>query len=253
MTNKHGEFIWYELMTSKPQQAQAFYETVLDWKVTSHDPGYSIIEAGGMGVGGVLTLSDEMCAEGARPVWIGYVAVDDVDEAASKVAELGGSLLMPPKDIPDIGRLAMVADPQGIPFYLMRGTMEERSTAFSAEAPGHCCWNELVSPDQDGAIAFYGALLGWENTESIPISDGVEYKFLHHHGAMIGAVSPCTDPQQPAGWTFYFRVADIGVAKETIVADGGDILFGPEEVPGSDYILIGKDTEGVILGLAGKR
>lgn len=254
--NKHGEFVWYELMTRDVAAARKFYQEVVGWNVIDQEAdggGYPTLAAGDDYVGGIFSLSDDMCEQGARPVWLGYVGVDDVDSAARKVEELGGKVLMPPSDIPDVGRFAMVADPQEIPFYIMRGAMEGTSEAFSPDAVGHCSWNELITPGQDEAIAFYSALLNWESRESMPISDTAEYKFLHHRDLMIGAVSPCTDLEERKGWTFYFRVVDIHQAAQKIKDGGGKVMFGPHEVPGDDYILIASDPEGVTFGLAASK
>lgn len=255
MANRQGEFIWYELMTRKVDSAKHFYEAVVGWKVIPQQSGelsYPTLAAGDDYVGGLFELSDAMCEQGARPTWIGYVGVDNVDSTAAQVEELGGKVLMPARDIPGVGRFAMVADLQHIPFYIMRGASEENSTAFAPDAVGHSSWNELSTPDQDGALDFYGALFGWENKESMPIGDSAQYKFLDHHGSMIGAVSPCSDPAQGMGWTFYFRVADINQAAEKIAANGGEVLFGSHEVPGGDSIIIGRDPEGVRFGLTAR-
>lgn len=264
MANPHGDFIWYELLTQNPDRAKQFYDDAIGWQVgepsadlmeASADPmDYRQIAAGDEFVGGVFRLSGEMVEHGARPVWLGYVGVDDVDATLRKVEELGGAVLMPAKDIPDVGRLAMVADPQGVPFYVMRGAMEDQSsTAFSHKAMGHCAWNELTTPDQDGALAFYGQLFGWENRESMPMGEAGDYKFIHQNGDMIGAVSPQVEEGPGPGWTFYFHVPDIGAAVETVKARGGKVLHGPHEVPGGDYIIIGSDPEGVTFALVGAK
>lgn len=86
------------------------------------------------------------CEHGARPVWLGYVRVDNVDNTLVKLQELGGTVLMPAKEIPQVGRLAMVADPQGAPFYIMSGGVESgTSAAFGPMPRGHCSWNELTT------------------------------------------------------------------------------------------------------------
>src|SRR5690625_7310585 len=70
---------------------------------------------------------------------------------------------MPPLDIPDVGRLAMVTDPQGAVFYVMRGFSNQISLAFAADKPrvGHCAWNELSTTDPEAAKAFYFREFGW--------------------------------------------------------------------------------------------
>src|SRR3546814_6711168 len=87
---------------------------------------------GGM-VGGVMRLTDDMTQGGARPGWFFYIGVDDVDATVEKVTAEGGGVIMPPWTIEGVGRMALVRDPQGNPFYVMRGASDENSTAFSRD------------------------------------------------------------------------------------------------------------------------
>src|SRR4051812_1698324 len=122
--NPAGDFIWYELMTSDADGAKAFYDAVVGWNVDaqSHFPnGYRTIgRSDGKSAGGILPLTDEMRQHGASPTWLGYVNVDDVDASVARIEQAGGKTLMPAFDIPQVGRVAMVADPQGAPFYIMK-------------------------------------------------------------------------------------------------------------------------------------
>ena len=118
-----GSFIWYELMTPDPEGAKAFYDAVVGWSfgdAAADYNGYRMINRkdGGF-AGGVLQLTNEMQEHGARPTWLGYIYVPDVDRAVGKIEDAGGKALMPAMDIPNVGRIAMVADPQGAPFYIM--------------------------------------------------------------------------------------------------------------------------------------
>lgn len=262
MTNKHGEFIWYELMTRDPGAAKAFYDDVIGWNVGEPMPGnveYRQIAAGEEHVGGVLRLTDEMCQHGAQPVWMGYVGVDDVDATLAKLERLGGAILMPAMDIAGVGRIAMVADPLGAPFYVMRGSVEGGvSTAFhscsnGAGKNGHCSWNELATTDQTRALGFYGELFGWTSIEGMPMGDLGEYKFLDHQEMRLGAISPYLEEGEAPIWLYYFYVADIDVACRKTEAHGGAVLQGPDEIPGGDYAVVGSDPEGATFALVGPR
>jgi hypothetical protein len=92
-----------------------------------------MISAGDGLVGGVLALTDEMCQQGAAPCWLKYLGVDDVDACVASVTTAGGGVLMPAVDIPQVGRMAMLSDPQGAPFYIMCGASDEQSTACAPE------------------------------------------------------------------------------------------------------------------------
>lgn len=110
----HGAFSWNELMTSDPQAAAAFYGALFGWKFDSMDMGqgsYSVIKVADAGIGGIMKTPP---SAGAMPSsWCGYVTVDDIDETARRCVSLGGKVLMPPTDIPTVGRFAVLQDPQG--------------------------------------------------------------------------------------------------------------------------------------------
>src|SRR5678815_558444 len=122
MANKHGDFIWYELMTNDVDAAQDFYGAVLGWTFASagqSDMDYRLFSMNGVHVGGFLALTPEMEEGGARPAWMGYIGVEDVDRIVVAIKSAVGSVHMEPQDIPGVGRFAFVADPQGALFYVM--------------------------------------------------------------------------------------------------------------------------------------
>ncbi len=122
---KHGAFGWFELTTSAPKDARAFYGKLLDWSFQDMDMGpsgtYTVINVDGQGIGGITATPSN--AKGLPPNWGGYVTVADVDKVVSKVAGLGGQVLMPPTDIPTVGRFATVRDPQGATLSLITYAM----------------------------------------------------------------------------------------------------------------------------------
>jgi len=263
MSNTHGDFIWYELMTSDVAGAADFYKAVVGWQCRSFDVTtntYLIFSASGADVGGLMALPrpDETgsaagtCAVG-RPGWLGYIGVKDVDAAAASLREAGASQHVPPTDIPGVGRFAMLADPQGAPFYIMRGTMEGTSDSFSPSKTGHCHWNELTTSSLTGAIAFYGKEFGWEKGDAMPMGEMGDYQFLTHGGETFGAVMQGRGDGPPPMWTFYFGVDDIDVATRAAVSRGATVHYGPAEVPGGLHIIVASDPQGAIFGLVGKR
>jgi len=253
--------IWYELMTPDPDAAARFYGDLVGWEIGGGAPGgdmdYRMIAAPGGHVGGVFGLSGEMIAGGARPAWLGYIAVDDVDAMVADIEGAGGSELMPARDVPPAGRIVMVADPQGIPFYIMRPTPPEdapdsQSTAFSVTDAGHCRWNELITPDLDGALDFYCGRFGWDKGDAMDMGEMGPYQFIDHGGTMIGAMMQ-QRPGEPGTWTYYFGVEDIDAAAEAIEAGGGTVTYGPEEIPGGEFALNAIDPQGAAFGLVGAK
>lgn len=252
MANPQGTPIWYELMTTDADAAQAFYAEVVSWTIapfaTDATAGYRILTApDGQGVGGLMTVP-----EGApmKPGWYGYVGVDDVDATAEKVKALGGAVHIAPMDIPGVGRFAFVADPQGMTFHIMRGDSPQDAQAFAVNAPGHCGWNELVTTDHRAALAFYGALFDWASGESLSMGPMGDYAFVDHHGTRIGATMTAGSGW-PTRWTYYFTVASIDAAKQRVERAGGTITMGPQEVPGPMFVIMGTDPQGVAFALVG--
>jgi hypothetical protein len=254
MRNPHGDFIWYELMTRDAAAAERFYGPILGWKIGESMPGdvdYRMIVAGDENAGGALTLTDEMCEHGAHPTWLAYIGVDDVDATVAQIEQKGGSVLMPATDYPGVGRMAMVSDPQGLPFYVMRGLSDETSTVFSVEKTGHVAWNELVTSDLGAAKTFYTEVFGWSLGGAMPMGPLGDYQFLEHGGQMIGAMMQSPNEGQ-RGWNFAFNCADIDGAVGQISTLGGTVRDGPMEVPGGQRVIQATDPEGTRFMLVGK-
>lgn len=273
MANRHGDFIWYELMTTDADAARDFYEKVVGWTIEAAPSGpidYRMITASEGNVAGLLPLTPEMTEGGGHPCWMGYIAVEDVDAMVQSVEHGGGATHMPAMDIAGVGRIAMVADPAGATVYIMKPTPpadqpDATSTAFSYDKPrvGHCAWNELSTSDPDAAISFYGTRFGWVKDGEMDMGPLGAYKFLRHAGrapegapmgaGMLGAVYPLMPDTARPRWLFYFRVPDIDAAVAQIEAGGGRIHQPPNEIPGGDFSLVAVDPQGAQFGLVGAR
>uniref|UniRef100_UPI0035CA0C34 VOC family protein n=1 Tax=uncultured Sphingomonas sp. TaxID=158754 RepID=UPI0035CA0C34 len=255
MTNRHGTPIWYELTSADPDASKAFYDRVIGWTIEPTHSGemdYRMIDSGQGLVGGLMRLTPEMAAGGAKPGWLFYIGVDDVDATAEAITAAGGAVHMGPWNIPDVGRAAVVADPQGLPFYIMRGDSDENSTAFDRTGLGKCNWNELITPDQAVANAFYARLFGWSYPDKMAMpGDMGDYIFIAVGGETIGATMQHPGEGPPAGWRFYFRAPDIEAAAARVGEAGGSVMMGPMEVPGGDRIIVASDPHGVVFGVVG--
>jgi predicted enzyme related to lactoylglutathione lyase len=269
MHNHHGDFIWYELMTPDSAAAQAFYGPMLGWRFGG-DEAYRRIEASEGSIGGVLQLTPNMIAEGAHPCWLGYLLVDDVDAMVASIRDAGGSVHMPAHDMDGVGRFAMVADPQGAPFYLIKPTPpaddpDKISHAFSYDRPrmGHCAWNELSTSDPAAALRFYGERFGWVKDGEMELGPIGKYEFLRHAGrapegspeghGLLGAVMPRMPEAPASAWAHYFRVPDIDAASRHIGENGGTVVMAPTEIPGGDFSMNAIDPQGAPFALVGAR
>jgi uncharacterized protein len=269
MANHHGDFIWYELMTTHADDARDFYQKVVGWNIEGAPSGpmdYRMITASEGNVAGLLPLTSEMVAGGARSAWIGYVGVDDVDKMVASVEDGGGATHMPAMTMDGVGRMAMLADPQGANFYVMRGAVEDgESHAFSYDRPriGHCAWNELATSDPAAALHFYGQRFGWVKDGEMDMGPMGTYHFIRHAGrapdgsppghGMLGAVYRKVEADPVSHWLFYFRVPDIDDAVAQIRDHGGSFVQEPIEIPGGDFSLVATDPQGAHFGLVGER
>jgi len=257
--------IWYELMVPDPAAVAPFYRATLGWDIPAAGhamPNGSeyreILRADGGNAGGVLTLTPSMVAGGARPGWLAYFHVDDVDASVKQAEAAGASVHIPATTMPGVGRMAMLADPQGAAFYLMdpippADNPDAQSDVFKGDAPGHCTWNELNTDDAEGQVAFYTSLLPWTVSGEMPMPAPHIYKFVSCDGRGIGAIGSMKPEGMANAWLPYFRVEEIGAAAEAVKANGGAIVMGPHEVPGEDIILVARDPAGAAIGLVGSK
>ncbi len=265
MAGLAGSFIWYELMCADPDTAARFYGAVVGWTIPA--PGsaaplavqdYRTIQRrDGGSAGGVLKLTDEMQRNGARPTWIGYLHVTDVDVAVKAIEADGGTTWFPKRTLP-VGDIAMVADPMGAPFYVMRpvpmpGNPDAVSDVFDVKASQHIRWNELHSADLAKAKAFYARHFGFEFRDSMPMGPLGDYCFIDHGGVRIGAVMQKTADNPFGTWQFYFGVDSVMAAQRAIADGGGQVLHAAHEVPGGDWITIATDPEGALFGVVGPK
>ncbi|MEM1133768.1 MAG: VOC family protein [Pseudomonadota bacterium] len=256
--NVHGEFTWYELVTSDLAAAEDFYGKVVGWNFTDSgmpDTEYHFFTAGDAGIGGMMPLTEEMKSGGGRPFWMGYVEVDDVDASAEAIGKAGGTVHMQPWNIPGVGRMSFIADPSGAMFYIMKGEQPSDSPAYAKHEPkvGHCAWNELMCDDPEAAKGFYGEQLGWAAGESMDMGPMGTYHMMQHGDYSIAGMMQKPAEAPMAMWNYYFRVADIDKAVETIKAEGGQVTVGPMEIPGGDFSVNAIDPQGAPFGLVGAR
>ena len=254
MSKNHGSFVWYDLMTTDVNAAASYYEKVIGWKAQDSgmpDRSYTILSAGPIRVGGLMPIPPEARAAGARPMWSGYIGVDDVDTFAKRVQAAGGVVHRPPEDIPGIGRFAVVADPHGASFILFRGSSGEAPAPATPGTPGHVGWRELHAGNGESAFAFYSDLFGWTKAEAMDMGPmGVYQLFAESSGGLpIGGMMTKT-PETPAPfWLYYFDVDAIDSAKARAIDNGGQVLNGPMEVPGPMWIVQCLDPQGGMFAM----
>jgi hypothetical protein len=250
-----GRPLWYELMTTDMKAAEKFYKTVVGWTSApfagSPQPYTMFNRNSEIPVGGVMNRPDGM---NAPPFWAMYVGVPKLEEALAHVKRLGGSEMSPVIDVPNVGRMQMVKDPQGAAFYIYEPASESQLPEAAPEV-GEASWHELITTDAEGAMKFYGELFGWKPTESMDMGPMGKYHMFGRHLGSIGGMmnKPPELAQVPPNWAIYFRVPDINQATEKIKANGGQVTNGPMEVPGGDWIVNAMDPQGAHFSLHAKK
>jgi predicted enzyme related to lactoylglutathione lyase len=205
-------------------------------------------------VGGAMTLPAELAQHGVPPHWGMYVGVEKLEPAAADVARLGGGALSEVIDVPTVGRMQAMRDPQGAAFSIYE-PLSPPPRAEAAPELGDVSWIELMTTDAPAALAFYQQLFGWQTTETMDMGPmGKYHMFGRHLGSMGGMMNKSPEMAEiPPNWGLYFRVADLDAAVERVKAGGGQILNGPMEVPGGDRIVNCMDAQGAPFSLHAKK
>src|ERR1700681_2787243 len=249
-----GRFVWHELMTTDTKAAGAFYPKVTNWKTQTwdKDPSYTMWAVPKGPFGGLRPLPDAARASG--PHWLPYVGTADVDATVQTAQGLGGRVYMGATDIPDTGRFAVLADPQGAVFAIF-SLPAAAPSGGGGSMPQEFSWHELATSDPVGALRFYAALFGWAEIDTHDMGAMGVYHLVGLGGvASIGMWKTTADKPMPPHWLCYAHVTDIDKSANAAKAAGGKLLNGPMEVPGGTWIAHITDPQGAPIALhASKR
>lgn len=236
-----GRFVWHELMTTDPQAAVAFYSKVLPWKTQSSGmPDYTLWVSGKTMTAGLMAQPEPARQAGAPPSWLVYIGTPDVDGTAAAAQSLGGKVLKAPGDIPNVGRFAVLADPQGAAF----AVFTPNPMPAGASPPSDFSWHELATRDQQGALEFYTELFGWSPGPAHDMGAVGTYQLIEHGGAQIGGIYKVMDASKPPHWLTYIEVGSVDRAAAAAKAAGGRVVQGPMAVPGGSRIAQILDPQG---------
>jgi uncharacterized protein len=250
-----GRHVWSELMTTDPKAAEAFYRNVVGWTAApfgeSPQPYVQFKRRNGAGVAGLMERPEGM---NMPPFWSMYIAAPDLDAAVAHVKRLGGSELSGVINVPTVGRMQMLKDPQGAAFYVIQPEPRDNPPDRDPEV-GEASWLELMTTDAPAAMRFYQQLFGWEPGEAMDMGPAGKYQMFNRGNRVIGGMMNKSPElaQAPPFWAIYFRVDDIDAAADRVKSAGGQVINGPMEVPGGDWILNGTDPQGASFALHAKK
>ena len=252
-----GQFLWHELLTSDPEGGAGFYSKVLGWKSRpwDGDAGYTMLTSATGPVGGARVVGKDPLASTAGPNWLTYVGVPELAIALATAEGSGGRVLHPITSIPDGGRYAVIADPQGavVGLYEPAGDMGGSS---AAPAAGPVVWHELTAEDPEAALGFYKGLFGWDVIGQHPMGGEVGTYYLFGTGTtQLGGAyrRPKHLPASWPRWLVYLNVPSVTAAVAAVEAAEGQLLSGPHEVPGGSWVAQVVDSHGVPVALHGAK
>jgi predicted enzyme related to lactoylglutathione lyase len=241
-------------MTPDPKAGTAFYQKLVGWSPQpwDKDPSYTFLTMGGRPMAGLMPFPQEATSMGTPPQWVSYIGTPDVDATARQAAELGGKIHKAPRDIPDIGRFAILGDPQGAIFAAF--TTKLAPAGDPTPGIGAFSWHELITTDWASAWNFYQKLFGWEKTSAMDMGPIGTYQMFGWKDNPIGGMfTKGADMPMPPLWLPYALVPDSQSAAKTIEQLGGKVINGPMEVPGGDWIVQGLDPQGVMFALHSRK
>jgi predicted enzyme related to lactoylglutathione lyase len=235
-----GKFVWHEQVSSEPEQAQGFYTQLFGWGTEVFKAGemdYTMISSGGSTHGG---FSKAM--EGAPPPhWLGHIGVENLDETIEKAKSAGGQLVAGPFDMEDVGRMAILTDPQGAFVSAYQSLSEGSGSA------GVFVWDELGTTDVDGAQRFYEAVFGWTTKDMGEDFGG--YRIFHRGEEQVAGLMANPKPEIPAMWTPYIGVDDTDAMCKKATDLGAKVLVEPMDVPTVGRFAILNDPQGAVFGI----
>lgn len=249
-TASRGQFVWYENLTGDTRATTAFYTDVVGWKTQPFAGGHDyVMWVGSQGpLGGVMKLPDEAKKAGEPPHWMAHVQVDDVDASTALVKKLGGKVYKEPTDIPEVGRFAVLADPQGASFCVFKP--KEAMTLHDVTKEGEFCWNELMTSDVGAAVRFYSEVFGWKVLEEMDMGPAGTYRVFGIGGQRLGGMMalPKGARMHPS-WLFYTETSNLDAAVDRAAKKGAKLMNGPMDVPGGGRIAQLTDPEGAPFAL----
>lgn len=244
----HGTPAWMDLSTSDVEAAIGFYTALLGWTVTRAQTPMGLYAIGAVGELEVGGMMEPVPVEGMPAFWTVFFTVDDVDATVAAVEAAGGTVLEPAFDLPD-ARIAVVADPTGATFGLIRGLRADG--AYLDQGPGTVRWVELLTRDLAAAETFYAQLFGWKATTDGGDDEGGGYTIFSLDDAELTGMMlmPEQVPAEvPAYWSAYFAVGDVAASVARSAELGGSVVVAPMEVDGDRFAVL-EDPQGAVFGL----
>lgn len=235
-----GRFVWHELVTPDANAAHAFYGKTIGWKTQpwEEDSSYVMFAAQRGPIGATVTGD-------VAPHWLPYIGTGDIDKTIALAKQNGGTVAKDVDTLSSGSRYAVLQDPYGASFGVYESA--ENYGKISPPKPGEHSWHELMSSDHDAAFDFYSALFGWEKIREHDMGDMGTYLIYGLNGKEFGGMMRVMDGGPAAAWVSYVHVKDVNQIAKKVKSAGGQVINGPMEVPGGDWIVMAVDPQGAMF------
>ncbi len=238
---------WVDLATTDPAAAKTFYGTLFDWTYHDEPTGdpanpYTLAFRDGKVAAGLASQPPYL--QSAPPMWTTYISVADIEASAKQVEPAGGSLIAPPFDVADAGRMSVAADPTGAVFSIWQ--RKNHAGAAIVNEPGAFSWNELLTADVPRAAAFYHELFGW-GANALEMGP-MQYTEFRLDDQPVAGGQPPPMPGIPPVWVVYFAVADTDATVAEATRLGAQVLAPPMDIP-PGRIAVLTDPQGAVFNV----
>ena len=237
---------WVDLSSSDAQASRDFYSKAFGWKVeVNPDPqygGYALAKLGDQDAAGIGPAQ----TPDTPTAWSVYIGTDDIGALAKRVQSAGGTVVAPPFDVGDQGKMAVFQDPIGA---FISGWQSTQMGGFQTQGANTFSWAELNARGLDKALAFYEEVFGW--TARTTASDTTPYTEFQADGKSIAGameMNPMVPAEVPSYWMAYFDVVDIDRAHQKAIDAGAREMLAPQDVPGERFSIL-TDPQGASFGL----
>ena len=239
---------WIELATSDPEKAQEFYSQLFGWRMdVSEDPQYGAYAMAMLGerpTAGIGAKQDPNMPD----AWSLYIGTDDIDGLAAKITDAGGTVIAPPFDVGDQGKMAVFQDPSGAFISAWQGV---GAADFLYDANNSFGWAELTARGVQDALPFYEKVFGWKTQTSDYNPPEPPYnEFILDGESVLGAIemSPEMPAQVPNYWQIYFQVEDVDATFANAMRLGATAMVPPQDFPGGRFAIL-MDPQGANFAL----
>ncbi len=246
-----GRFVWYELATPDKQASQEFYSELFGWQWHTEDLGelgrYPMAHTGEAWHAGLVTPQPDQ-----PPCWSAHVSVPDVDRACEQAPQRGGRVLVPGRDIPAVGRMAVLADPSGATISVFAGSNPPPPELPDPAPVGFFCWNELLTADPAACESFYTGLFGYQ-VETSDMAEFGRYWVFRRGERMECGMMPlppqAAEGGAPSHWLPYIAAADVAATAARVGELGGQVFCEPTDIPQMGRFAVCADPQGAVFAV----